>query len=100
MDGGYRICSKGESVFDFHCNSPLFHQVRPTNLTCFQSLPNLPSQFPAYCTSQHVETGQILNETSVDESIHLASAFHLAGFRHVIDTLWSVDGKLSEDMAR
>ncbi|KAJ6003554.1 CHAT domain-containing protein [Penicillium canescens] len=45
-------------------------------------------------------TGQILNETSVDESIHLASAFELAGFRHVIGTLWNVDDRLSVDMAR
>jgi tetratricopeptide (TPR) repeat protein len=45
-------------------------------------------------------TGQILDETSVDESIHLASAFELAGFRHVIGTLWSVDDRLSVDMAR
>jgi CHAT domain-containing protein len=45
-------------------------------------------------------TGQILDETSVDESIHLASAFELAGFRHVMGTLWSVDDRLSVDMAR
>jgi CHAT domain-containing protein len=45
-------------------------------------------------------TGQILDEASVDESIYLASAFELAGFHHVIDTLWSVDDRLSVDMAR
>ncbi|KAI6524645.1 hypothetical protein MCOR05_009692, partial [Pyricularia oryzae] len=38
--------------------------------------------------------------SSVDESIHLANAFQLAGFRHVIGTLWSVDDKLCVDIAR
>ncbi|KAK4233950.1 CHAT domain-containing protein [Achaetomium macrosporum] len=45
-------------------------------------------------------TGQILEDRSVDESIHLASAFQLAGFRHVVGTLWSVDDGLCVDMAR
>ncbi|MFE6049970.1 CHAT domain-containing protein [Kitasatospora sp. NPDC056446] len=34
-----------------------------------------------------------------DESIHIASAFHLAGFRHVIGTLWSVDDRTSAQLA-
>jgi CHAT domain-containing protein len=45
-------------------------------------------------------TGQVLDEDSVDESIHLANAFQVAGFRHVIGTLWSVDDELCVDMAR
>ncbi|KAJ5369324.1 TPR domain-containing protein [Penicillium cataractarum] len=56
------------------------------------------SSFFAYLSA--CGTGQILDEMSVDESIHLASAFQLAGFRHVIGTLWSVDDRLSVDMAR
>lgn len=35
----------------------------------------------------------------VDEAIHIASAFHLAGFRHVIGTLWRVSDSLSSELA-
>lgn len=45
-------------------------------------------------------TGQILKNQSVDESMHLSSAFQLAGYRHVIGTLWSVDDALCVQMAR
>ncbi|KAL4751015.1 CHAT domain-containing protein, partial [Aspergillus terricola var. indicus] len=45
-------------------------------------------------------TGQIKNERFFDESIHLISAFQLAGFRHVIGTLWSVNDEICVDMAR
>ncbi|CAI7647776.1 unnamed protein product [Penicillium manginii] len=35
-----------------------------------------------------------------DEGIHLVSAFHLAGFRHVVGTLWEVSDKHCVDVAR
>ncbi|KAL7924069.1 CHAT domain-containing protein [Trichoderma austrokoningii] len=44
-------------------------------------------------------TGQIRNEESMDESIHLANACQLAGFRHVIDTLWTVEDEICVRMA-
>ena len=46
------------------------------------------SPFLAYLSA--CGTGQIKNEKLVDESVHLINAFHLAGFRHVIGTLWEV----------
>ncbi|KAM5342910.1 hypothetical protein ACJ41O_013876 [Fusarium nematophilum] len=61
-----------------------------TNLT-------LKPPFLAYLSA--CGTGQILDEGSVDESI-LANACQLAGFRHVVGTLWSVDDGLCVDMAR
>ncbi|KAF6842180.1 hypothetical protein CMUS01_03357 [Colletotrichum musicola] len=45
-------------------------------------------------------TSQIRDASSIDESIHLASAFQLAGFRHVIGTLWDVEDALCVDVAR
>ncbi|KEF52907.1 uncharacterized protein A1O9_10813 [Exophiala aquamarina CBS 119918] len=36
-------------------------------------------------------TAELKVEDLVDESIHLASAFQLSGFRHVIGTLWGAD---------
>jgi hypothetical protein len=33
--------------------------------------------------------------TLLDESIHIASAFSLAGFRHVIATLWTINDRLA-----
>ena len=56
------------------------------------------SPFLAYLSA--CGTGQIRDERFVDESIHLISACQLAGFRHVIGTLWEVNDELCVDMAR
>jgi tetratricopeptide (TPR) repeat protein len=56
------------------------------------------SPFLAYLSA--CGTGQIKIERLVDESIHLISACQLAGFRHVIGTLWDVNDELCVDMAR
>ncbi|KAJ5381029.1 CHAT domain-containing protein [Penicillium cataractarum] len=61
---------------------------------------NLSSNPPFLAYLSACGTGQVINKTSIDENIHLASAYQLAGFRHVIGTLWSVDDKISVDMAR
>ena len=61
---------------------------------------NLTSKAPFLAYLSACGTGQILDEDSVDESIHLANACQLAGFRHVVGTLWSVDDGLCVDMAR
>ncbi|KAF5602448.1 uncharacterized protein FSUBG_7756 [Fusarium subglutinans] len=56
------------------------------------------SPFLAYLSA--CGTGQIKNETSFDENINLISAFQIAGFRHVIGTLWNVQDDLSVEMAK
>jgi CHAT domain-containing protein len=45
-------------------------------------------------------TGQMHNYQLADESLHLISGFLLAGFRHVIGTLWEVQDAVCVDMAR
>ncbi len=61
---------------------------------------NLSSRAPFLAYLSACGTGQILDESSVDESTHLGSACQLAGFQHVVGTLWSVDDGLCVDMAR
>ncbi|KAJ3455223.1 hypothetical protein MRS44_013823 [Fusarium solani] len=61
---------------------------------------NLTSKPPFLAYLSACGTSQILDEGSVDESIHLANACQLAGFRHVVGTLWSVDDELCVGMAR
>ncbi|KLO90852.1 uncharacterized protein LW93_150 [Fusarium fujikuroi] len=56
------------------------------------------SPFLAYLSA--CGTGQIAHEKFLDESVHLISAFQLAGFRHVIGTLWEVGDSISVHMAR
>ncbi|KAH6972860.1 CHAT domain-containing protein, partial [Ilyonectria sp. MPI-CAGE-AT-0026] len=56
------------------------------------------SPFLAYLSA--CRTGQIRHEASVDESIHLMTAFQLAGFRHVVGTLWEVDDEQCVSIAK
>lgn len=56
------------------------------------------SPFLAYLSA--CGTGRVQNERFLDESIHLINAFQLAGFRHVIGTLWEVNDRLCVDVAR
>jgi hypothetical protein len=55
------------------------------------------SPFLAYLSA--CGTGRIKGEEFVDENIHLISACQLAGYRHVIGTLWEVKDTICVDMA-
>ncbi|ETS81126.1 hypothetical protein PFICI_06128 [Pestalotiopsis fici W106-1] len=61
---------------------------------------NLQRRAPYLAYLSACGSGRVLNDASFDEGIHLISAFQLAGFRHVIGTLWNVDDRLCGDMAR
>lgn len=56
------------------------------------------SPFLAYLSA--CGTSQNQNEHLVDENIHLVSACQLAGFRHVIGTLWRVEDDVCQEIAR
>jgi len=56
------------------------------------------SPFLAYLSA--CGTGRIKDEKFVDESIHLISACQLAGYRHVIGTLWEVNDEICVEMAK
>lgn len=45
-------------------------------------------------------TSRMKDEGALDENIHLVNACQLAGFRHVVGTLWSVDDEQCVHMAR
>ncbi|KAF5560435.1 hypothetical protein FPHYL_6639 [Fusarium phyllophilum] len=61
---------------------------------------NLRQRAPFLAYLSACGTGQIKDETSFDENINLISAFQIAGFRHVIGTLWNVQDGLSVEMAK
>ncbi|KAF2675634.1 hypothetical protein K458DRAFT_381173 [Lentithecium fluviatile CBS 122367] len=56
------------------------------------------SPFLGYLSACSTSANKV--DSLVDEGIHLASAFQLAGFRHVIGTLWEVSDSHCVDMAR
>lgn len=45
-------------------------------------------------------TGSNKRTQLLDEGVHLVGAFQLAGFQHVVGTLWAVSDKSSADVAR
>jgi CHAT domain-containing protein len=44
--------------------------------------------------------GTAFGGPSPDEPVHIASALHVAGFAHVIGTLWPVDDAVADRLAR
>ena len=60
---------------------------------------NLRKQTPFLAYLSACGTGQIKHDELIDESLHLISACQLAGFQHVIGTLWQVNDKSCVDMA-
>lgn len=56
------------------------------------------SPFLAYLSA--CGTGRITYERYLDENVHLISACQLAGFRHVIGTLWEVNDEVCVDVAK
>lgn len=60
---------------------------------------NLRSRAPFLAYLSACGTGQVTHNGLIDEGLHLIGACQLAGFRHVIGTLWEVDDKFCVDIA-
>lgn len=60
---------------------------------------NLQSQRPFLAYLSACGTGQIKNDRFLDEGLHLISACQLAGFRHVIGSVWEVNDESCVDVA-
>ena len=60
---------------------------------------NMQSRKPFLAYLSACGTGQIDHEGLIDERLHLIGACQVAGFQHVIGTLWQVDDRLSVDVA-
>ncbi|KAF4343745.1 30S ribosomal S17P protein [Fusarium beomiforme] len=61
---------------------------------------NLKDQPPFLAYLSACGTGRIQQEQFLDESVHLVSAFQLAGFQHVIGTLWEVNDEVCVEIAK
>jgi hypothetical protein len=61
---------------------------------------NLQSSPPFLAYLSACGTGRVEDGRFIDESLHLISACQIAGFRHVIGTLWEVNDQICVDMAR
>ena len=48
----------------------------------------------------YLSAGRIRDEKFIDESIHFINGCQLAGFRHVIGTLWDMIDEICVDMAK
>ena len=60
---------------------------------------NLSEKSPYLAFLAACKTGSITATQFQDESIHLVAAYQLAGFRHVIGSLWSVEDQVSMHIA-
>jgi tetratricopeptide (TPR) repeat protein len=54
---------------------------------------NLHSRNPFLAYLSACGTGQVKHDRLMDEALHLIAAYQIAGFRHVIGTLWEVNDK-------
>jgi CHAT domain-containing protein len=60
---------------------------------------NIYDQRPFLAYLSACGTGQVKHSELMDEGLHLITACQLAGFQHVIGTLWEVNDKSCVDMA-
>lgn len=87
-------------AFDPLKSQLLLEDWKDTPLTVADLLDiNLRSGLPFLACLSACGTSEATRSDLIDENIHLASACQLAGFRHVIGTLWEVDDESCVTMA-
>ena len=69
-----------------------------TVATLFETSIHSRARFLAYLSA--CGTGQVKHTDLIDEGLHLISACQLAGFRHIVGTLWGVNDEFSVNMAK
>lgn len=70
-------------------------QDRPMTLGDLVAM-QLPDADLAYLAACHTASGSV---ELIDESLHLAAGLQVAGFRHVVATLWSISDRAAPTMA-
>ncbi|MER5534704.1 CHAT domain-containing protein [Streptomyces mirabilis] len=71
------------------------HDTAPLTLTDIARL-RLPAAELAYLSACETSRGR---GEYADEALHITGAFHMAGFTHVVGTLWAVDDDTSQELA-
>lgn len=81
--------SKSQLLLHDHASDPLtVASLAPVRLDQAQLV------YLSACRTAAIETADL-----IDEAIHLTSAFQLAGFPHVVGTLWEVDDQIAVTIA-
>ncbi|KAK7744054.1 hypothetical protein SLS53_003571 [Cytospora paraplurivora] len=90
----------GHGYTDDHdpSQSSLLLEDLPLSLATLQET-NLRERAPFMAYLSACGTGLVRHERFFDESLHLISGYQMAGFRHVVGTLWRVDDEISAEMA-
>lgn len=73
------------------------HKSAPLTVASVASI-NLEYAQLAYLSA--CNTALSMDVDLLDEAIHLTSTFQLAGFRHVVGTLWTIDDDIAVEIAR
>jgi CHAT domain-containing protein len=73
------------------------HETAPLTVSDVAAL-HLDGAHLAYLSA--CDTARTSDLRLIDEAIHLASAFQLAGYPHVIGTFWAIDDKIAVQIAR
>jgi CHAT domain-containing protein len=85
----FHFAGHGFTDLDDPSKSSLILSDGPLAVTSLFEI-NLHNRAPFLAYLSACGTGEVKNDSLIDEGLHLISACQLAGFRHVIGTLWVV----------